>query len=382
MNPRIFVLALSTFAFGSAAFIFAGLLERMAADIGVSTAAAGQLQTTYVIAAAFVGPPLAFLLGKRDRKRILLIALTLAVLLNLGCAFSDRFEVLAVLRVCSGMVAALAGPAASSAAGALAPLERRGSAMAIVSSGMTLAFLLGIPMGSVVGAWFGWRATFLLAAGLAAFALIAIALVLPSVRPQPNPPGFELRWRRIIAPLLATFLGFGANMQVSTYIATVVRVQTGVEGAGIAAFQMVVGIGSIFGLSLGARLADRGRTEYVTLSLVGIAGAALLHLAALHHLPPAGWPAYALSATAFVAASTALFSVGPMNNVRLVSVAGPNAPFALALSGSAASMGQALGAAVGGALLAGFGAEAIPLGMMSVALIGALLFHLAAKKLV
>ena len=106
MNPRIFVLALSTFAFGSAAFIFAGLLERMAADIGVSTAAAGQLQTAYVIAAAFVGPPLAFMLGKRDRKRILIIALTLAVLLNLGCAFSDRFEVLAVLRVASGMVAA------------------------------------------------------------------------------------------------------------------------------------------------------------------------------------------------------------------------------------------------------------------------------------
>ena len=80
MNLRVFVLALSTFAFGSGAFIFAGLLEPMAADLGVSVGAVGQLQTVYVLTSALAGPPLAFLVGRFERKRVLLLALSAAVL--------------------------------------------------------------------------------------------------------------------------------------------------------------------------------------------------------------------------------------------------------------------------------------------------------------
>ena len=75
MNPRILVLTLSTFAFGSTAFIFAGVLETMAQDLGVATAVAGQLQTSYVLVSALLGPPLAWLLGKADRKVVLAAAL-------------------------------------------------------------------------------------------------------------------------------------------------------------------------------------------------------------------------------------------------------------------------------------------------------------------
>ena len=82
MNPRVFVLTLCTFAFGSAAFIFAGLLEPMAKDLGVSTAVAGQLQTAYVLTSALLGPVAAWGLGRLDRKLVVITGLSLALLLR------------------------------------------------------------------------------------------------------------------------------------------------------------------------------------------------------------------------------------------------------------------------------------------------------------
>ena len=98
MNPRVFVLALSTFSFGSSAFIFAGLLESMAVDLGVSTGAVGQLQTAYVLTSALAGPPLAMLLGRRERKGVLLTALGAAIVFSLLCMFAANFSQLLVLR--------------------------------------------------------------------------------------------------------------------------------------------------------------------------------------------------------------------------------------------------------------------------------------------
>jgi DHA1 family inner membrane transport protein len=84
MNPRILVLTLSTFAFGSTAFIFAGVLETMAGDLGVTTAVAGQLQTSYVLISALLGPVMAWMLGRADRKLLLVAALGVGALANLA----------------------------------------------------------------------------------------------------------------------------------------------------------------------------------------------------------------------------------------------------------------------------------------------------------
>ena len=89
MIPRVFVLTLCTFAFGSAAFIFAGLLEPMAKDLGVSTAVAGQLQTAYVLTSALLGPVAAWGLGRLDRKLVVITGLSLALLLHLACSLAS-----------------------------------------------------------------------------------------------------------------------------------------------------------------------------------------------------------------------------------------------------------------------------------------------------
>jgi predicted MFS family arabinose efflux permease len=371
MNPRILVLTLSTFAFGSTAFIFAGVLETMARDLGVTTAVAGQLQTSYVLVSALLGPPLAWLLGKVDRRHLLITALGCGALANLACAAAPGFNSLLVLRTLVGLSSAIAGPAASVAAAALVPPERRGSAVAMVMGGMTMAFVIGIPLGSFVGAHFGWRATFVLASALTGIAFLGILFLMPSVRPPPPVSGAPRLALSPLAPLYAaTFLSFAANMTVNLFIAPVVRVGAGVTGAGVGLFQMVIGLGSIVGLFLGGRAGDRGEgREWLILCFLGQLTAMSLHVAATHHLTPPGLPSQLLVALAIFVASTSLFSLMPVLSSRIIQTS-QGAPLAMAVNGSVNSMGQALGSAVGGFALATLGVPGIPMSAICISLAG------------
>ena len=100
MNPRIYVLTLVTFAFGSGAFIFAGLLESLAADLGVTTAVAGQLQTVFVLTSAVLGPVAAWLFGRVDRKIMVMAALALGLALHLACASAPAVARSMAFRTC------------------------------------------------------------------------------------------------------------------------------------------------------------------------------------------------------------------------------------------------------------------------------------------
>jgi predicted MFS family arabinose efflux permease len=360
VNPRIYVLTLSSFAFGSAAFIFAGLLEPMAADLGVSTAVAGQLQTAYVLTSAVLGPAVAHALGRVDRRLVVIAGLAFGLVLHLACAATPNFATLLVLRGLAGLAGAMAGPAASVAAASLASPERRGSAVATVAGGLTLAFVLGIPLGSVVGSIYGWRSTFLVAAGLSAIALTGVFFFLPPVPAQPRRVGGQVPIGEIWPLYLTTFLMFAANMTLNLYIAPIVRVGAGVTGAGVGAFQAMIGVGSIAGLSLGGRAADRGAGKAWILQGFVIQGVAMsLHFAATHHLLGTGWSSRVLVASAIFVAATALFSVTPVIQARLIE-ATDGAPVALAVNGSVVALGQAAGASLGGTALALMGVPAIP----------------------
>ena len=369
MNPRVFVLTLVTFAFGSAAFIFAGLLETMAADLHVSTAVAGQLQTAYVLTSAVLGPVAAWALGRLDRKFVVMLGLGLGLVLHIACSLAPNFSSLLMLRAFAGLAGAMSGPAASVAAASLAPPEKRGSAIAMVSGGMTLAFVLGIPLGSVVGAMFGWRSTFLVAASLSAMALVAVTFLLPRIPPAPKRQGGSVSIPALWPLYMTTFLAFAANMTINLYIAPIVRVGAGVTGAGIGAFQAMIGVGSIAGLFLGGRAANRnlGR-NWILQGFVIQAVAMTTHFAATHHALPPGLPSKLLVAFAIFLAATALFSITPVIQSRLIQMTG-GAPVALALNGSVVSVGQALGSTLGGAALAAYGVPAIPAAALIMSLI-------------
>ncbi len=368
MNPRIFVLTLVTFAFGSGAFIFAGMLENLAADLHVTTAVAGQLQTVFVLTSAVLGPLAAWAFGRVDRKYMVMGGLGLGLLLHLACSLTPNFNTLLGLRALAGLAGAMSGPAASVAAASLAPPERRGSAIAMVSSGMTLAFVVGIPMGSLVGAAFGWRSTFLVAACLSAIALTAVTFFLPKVPAPPKRDGGSLNLPVVWPFYLTTFLTFAANMTLNLYIQPIVRVGAGVTGAGVGAFQAMIGVGSIAGLALGARAADRNAGKGWILQGFAIQATAMsVHFAATHHALPPGWPSAALVALGIFLAATALFSITPVIQSRLIQATG-GAPVALALNGSVVSLGQALGSSVGGLALHMSGVPAIPAAALAMSL--------------
>lgn len=370
MNPRIYVLTLCTFAFGSAAFIFAGLIEPMAADLGVSTAVAGQLQTAYVLTSAVLGPVVAWGLGRMDRRLVVILGLVIGLVLHLACAIAPNFETLLVVRALAGVAGAMSGPAASVAAASLVPPERRGSALAMVSGGMTLAFVVGIPIGSVAGAMFGWRATFVVAAILAAVALAAVAVFLPSVPAPPKRQGGRRLELDAIWPLyLTSFLTFAANMTLNLYIAPIVRVGTGITGAGVAVFQSMIGFGAALGLWLGGRAADRGAGKAWVLQCIALQAVAMtLHFSATHGVLPHGLAVDGLVLAAVFLAATALFSISPVTQSRLIQMT-DGAPVALALNGSVFAMGQALGSTMGGAALASFGVPAIPATALAMSLV-------------
>ncbi len=370
MNPRILVLTLCTFAFGSAAFIFAGLLEKMAADLGVSTAVAGQLQTAYVLTSAVLGPVAAWLLGRLDRKFVVILGLVLSIALHIACSLAPNYASLLVFRAIAGLAGAMSGPAASVAAASLVPPERRGSALAMVSGGMTLAFVVGIPIGSIVGSIFNWRATFLVAAALSGIALTGVLIFLPRVPAPHRREGGRIELSGIWPLYLTSFLTFAANMTLNLYIAPIVRVGTGVTGAGVAFFQSMIGFGAAAGLWLGGRAADRGAGKAWVLQGIALQAAAMsLHLAATHHLLPPGLPSEGLAALAIFLAATALFSISPVTQSRLIQMTN-GAPVALALNGSVFSMGQALGATLGGVALARYGVPAIPAAALMMSAIG------------
>ncbi len=368
MNPRIFVLTLVTFAFGSGAFIFAGMLENLAADLHVTTSVAGQLQTVFVLTSAVLGPLAAWAFGRVDRKYMVMGGLGLGLILHIACSMTPNFTSLLGLRALAGLAGAMSGPAASVAAASLAPPERRGSAIAMVSSGMTLAFVVGIPMGSLVGAAFGWRSTFLVAACLSAIALTAVTFFLPKVPAPPKRDGGSLNLPLVWPFYLTTFLTFAANMTLNLYIQPIVRVGAGVTGAGVGAFQAMIGVGSIAGLALGARAADRNAGKSWILQGFAIQATAMsVHFAATHHALPPGWPSAALVALGIFLAATALFSITPVVQSRLIQATG-GAPVALALNGSVVSLGQALGSAVGGLALHLSGVPAIPAAALAMSL--------------
>ncbi len=368
MNPRIFVLTLVTFAFGSGAFIFAGMLESLAADLGVSTAVAGQLQTVFVLTSAVLGPLAAWAFGCVDRKYMVIAGLSLGLVAHIACSMTPNVQTLLALRAFAGLAGAMSGPAASVAAAALVPPEKRGSAIAMVSGGMTLAFVVGIPIGSVVGAYFGWRSTFLVAAALSTIALVGVIGFLPRVPAPPKRQGGRIALPTIWPLYLTTFLTFAANMTLNLYIAPIVRVGAGVTGAGVGAFQAMIGVGSIIGLSIGARAANRDAGKSWILQGFAIQAVAMsVHFAATHHALPAGWPSAALVALGIGLAAVALFSITPVIQSRLIQMT-EGAPVALALNGSVISMGQALGSTLGGAALAAYGVPAIPAAALAMSL--------------
>lgn len=366
---------MSSFAVSTQSFVFAGLLTELAADLSVSVAQAGQLATVFALAFGLSAPPLAAALARVPRRRLIVLAQLALAAANLAIAFADDLGTMLWLRVAAGMAGAVVVPAASATAAAMAPPQRRARALALVIGGVTAAFVLGIPLGSAVGGVFGWRACFVFSAVLALAAALAVGLGLPDVSATDAPGGAGLRVVRrpaVLRMLALTFLGFTATFCFSTYIGPATNRVAGLAGAEVALMQVLVGVASMAGVPLGARIADRLGVAGAWPLFGGIALGQVIHavllVAGLPHLPGG-----IAQGAAIVLGAGCLFALSPIVQAQLVGQAPDARGVVLAFNSSTIFLGQAAGAGLGGLAIALSGLPAVGVAGAAVGLLGLIL---------
>ncbi|MHB1737902.1 MAG: MFS transporter [Actinomycetes bacterium] len=373
---RVGVLAFGAFALGTDLYVIAGVLPEIARGTRVPVALAGQLVTIFALAYALGSPLLAVAGARMDRRRLLLGALGVFAAANLGAALAPGYGALVAARLLAALAAAAYTPVATVAAVSVVAPERRGRALAMVTAGMTLAILFGVPLGALVGRVFGWRATFEFVAALAVLAAIGLILCLPTL---PATPVASLRSRlallgdRQLAGLfMVTLLTLTGSFSVYTYLLPLLaRIHPSASQASLlfAAF----GAGGMVGNALGGVGADRlGADRTVGVALMALVGILALFAGAERSLIGSGGLLFAWG--------LAGWAWYPPQQHRLVERAGRSAPAALALNGSAIYLGIALAGGGGGLLLRSAGPTVVPLAGAGLVTVSLFISVLVARK--
>ncbi|GFE67262.1 hypothetical protein KIN_43360 [Litoreibacter roseus] len=245
----------------------------------------------------------------------------------------------------------------------LVPSERQGQALGIILSGLTIAFIVGVPLGTVVGSAFGWRATFVFAAIVALAVIPAIAFLVPSSAADAEPPKSD--WSVVKKPvvLLGLFLigtSFIAAYPIIAYLGPIITASTGLDGAGIGAMQSAIGFGSIGGLIVGSILADRRgfipnmRIMYLLFALV-LGSWSFVFLTGT----PGAWFNIAMVAVVIFLTSGTLIAPSPAIEKALVQADPKQSALTLALNTSVIYLGQGIGAGIGGLVIGSVGFAAL-----------------------
>ncbi|MGY3232468.1 DHA1 family inner membrane transport protein [Luteibacter sp. HA06] len=344
----LLALAVAAFAIGTTEFVIMGLLPEVASDLKVSIPSAGMLVSGYALGVAVGAPLLAAFTAKMERKHALLLLMGLFILGNALCAIAPNYDVLMVARVvaafCHGSFFGIGAVVAAH----LVPANQRARAIALMFAGLTLANVLGVPFGTFLGQWAGWRSTFWAVTALGVIAALGVYRFVPTL-PDLKAPDMrrELRVLREPQALIAlgmTVLGFGGVFTVFTYIAPILQEQSHVSPHWTGAVLVLFGLGTTIGNMLGGRLADWKLMP----SLMGI----LVVLTAL--LVAFAWTMHSTVAsivTVFLWGIAAFATIAPLQS-RVVHVAGDAPNLASTLNIAAFNLGNAGGAWLGGAVLA------------------------------
>lgn len=387
MDKRIIVLALANFAMGTEAFVYAGHLDSLAKDLATPVAAAGQLAAAFALTAAFTGPVVAGMVARFDRRTMIVLGLGLISVFNLLMAITPAFEGLIGLRVLCGLAAGLVGPISAVAVAEITTPENRGKAMALTLAGVTLAFVLGVPVGSVIGDFAGWRGTFVYA-GLVALAVAVLTLTalprLPGTRKNQTIAYADMLTPAILGGWAMTLIGFAAAFTIVAYIGPLATAIAGLNGSGIGAVQALIGVGSIGGIILGGRMAGGARAGTMLWLSFAVATVSALSYSVLLSLPVTAislgsreavpWSTLVILVIGMVVGAGSLFTRIPIIQTRLANVTPPELrPVVFGLNGSMVFFGQGLGAMAGGIAISTGGLFALGLAAASIGLLGLLL---------
>lgn len=356
MPPLLYLLALGNLVIGSSAFVTTGLVSLISEGLGVSLQAAGQAMTAYALATAVFAPVLVAATGRWTRKRALLFALALFTVGNALCATAPNLVQLYAGRLLMGAGSMFTPVAAGIALAAVDP-ARRGKALSTVFLGMSLSYVIGVPIGAWVGATYGWQAALwgMTAAtgvlGLMAALLVPTRVQAPGV--QFEGIGDVLRQPAALKLLVMTALYFSAIFTVFSYIAPVFRALVEMSATRLSVTLMIFGMAGAAGTILGGWASDRFGPHRSAMVLLATLGTMMLLL-------PLTRGSYPLLLLVMVVWGMAGFGMMAPQQARLAQLAPSHAPLLLSLNASMLYVGTALGAALGGAAALGVGFDHLP----------------------
>lgn len=377
MPVALLALALSAFAIGTTEFVIMGLLPEVANDLRVTIPSAGWLISGYALGVAIGAPVMALLTAKLPRKKTLILLMVIFIIGNLLCALAYSYNLLMLARVVTALCHGAFFGIGSVVAASLVSADRQASAVALMFTGLTLANVLGVPLGTWFGQLFGWRATFWGVSAIGVLAFIALITSLPGNKNE-KPVNLAseisaLANGKLWLSLLMTVCFAAAMFALFSYIAPLLLQVTGIGDRGVSWTLFLIGAGLTVGNILGGKMADRK----VSLSLIG--SFSLITLFSLLF----SWTSHALwlaEITLFLWAM-ATFATVPGLQINVVRY-GKEAPNLVStLNISAFNVGNALGAWVGGAVIArGYGLTAVPVAAAAQAAIGLIVCLITFRK--
>jgi DHA1 family inner membrane transport protein len=377
LDPGLLALSIGAFGIGVTEFAPMGLLPVIAGDLGVTIPTAGLLISAYALGVVLGAPLLTLTTGRMPRRTLLVALAGIFTAGNLLAAVSSTYAMLMVARILTSLSHGAFFGVGSVVAASLVPAERRAGAVAAMFMGLTIANIIGVPLATWTGSHLGWRASFW---GISALGVIAMAALRSTLPDLPAPAGSgamaELRvlsQGRVLGALGLTAIGSTSMFTVFTYISPILREQTHGSVGFVTAMLVLYGVGLTVGNWLGGRFADRS----VDRTLVTTLAALTLILIAFALLMPFKVPTTLL----VFLWSVGSFALVPPLQIRVMQSAADAPNLASAMNIGAFNLGNAIGAAVGGGVIAaGLGYPAVALAGAGAAALGLVAVVVSIRK--
>lgn len=349
INFPLLALAIGAFGIGTTEFSPMGLLPVIAQGVGVSIPAAGMLISAYAIGVMVGAPLMTLLLSHRGRRNALIFLMAIFTVGNVLSAIAPDYATLMIARIITSLNHGAFFGLGSVVAASVVAKEKQASAVATMFMGLTIANIGGVPAATWLGETIGWRMSFMATAGLGVISMVSLFFSLPKggagARPNVRNELAVLMRPQVLTALLTTVLGAGAMFTLYTYISPVLRTLTDATPVFVTAMLVLIGVGFSIGNFLGGKLADRS----VTGTLKGF----LLLLIVIMLAIPLLARSEIGAAIAMVVWGAATFAVVPPLQMRVMRVAHEAPGLSSSVNIGAFNLGNALGAAAGGAVISG-----------------------------
>ena len=370
INYPLLALAIGAFGIGTTEFSPMGLLPVIARGVDVSIPAAGMLISAYAVGVMVGAPLMTLLLSHRARRSALIFLMAIFTLGNVLSAIAPDYMTLMLSRILTSLNHGAFFGLGSVVAASVVPKHKQASAVATMFMGLTLANIGGVPAATWLGETIGWRMSFLATAGLG---VISLPKGGAGARPEVKKELAVLMRPQVLSALLTTVLGAGAMFTLYTYISPVLQSITHATPVFVTAMLVLIGVGFSIGNYLGGKLADRS----VNGTLKGFLLLLMVIMLAIPFLARNEFGA----AISMVVWGAATFAVVPPLQMRVMRVASEAPGLSSSVNIGAFNLGNALGAAAGGAVIsAGLGYSFVPVMGAIVAGLALLLVFMSARK--